>query len=329
MDEQPKITDKLIIKNSVWGIKDIFSVIGLIAIIGLFIIDYYLFHSLVFFLILVLPFSVLLSQILNKSIDTTEKIEIDKNGITISTNHEFVPWPAIKYAYIQEHSSGFGKTARVTAYFHICTKEREILVNISKLKYDPELLKKSIESFSGRNIGDYADVVSENILKIIGDEEEVHKIESKLSDYFKKQLKSAPFIVLGSFGIAIVLQMLITFPYIIAIWWAILVFGSMVYAIYEGKTLKKRLELNGLSDKQFTSIKEEYGSEYELNYNKKQTFFLYAFLLLSVFAVFGFSYYFDISRKERENDKQKEKTEIINSVHNSVYKPLLAAGLRK
>ncbi len=322
MNRHPEFRDKLILKNATLRLDD-YVFFACVLIILYFILTGNNTSFLIILFIGLLVFTTY--RIIKRANDRSDKIIIDKYGIKICERNELIGWSKIKFAYIKQKSEGVGRSAKVVDYFHIKTVSGEIVVDMRDLKFNKELLKQSIEHFSGRDIGDFTDMVSEKVSKIIGNDEKVKEIESKMSGYFKNQIKSAPVIFLGSFSIAIVLQFLISFPYIIAIWWAILVFGIIIYAIYEDKTLKNRLKFNELSDKKFNSIKREYGAQYELNYSDRQTIFAYIFLVLTVFAVFGFSYYFDISSKEREKNKQKEKTEMKNSVHNFCYPSSAAA----
>jgi hypothetical protein len=324
MNRQPEFKDRYIIKNATLRLDD-YVFFACVLVILYFILTGNNTGFLIILFIGLLVFTTY--RIIKRANDRSDKIIIDKYGIKICERKELIGWSKIKFAYIKQKSEGVGRSAKVVDYFHIKTVSGEIVVDMRDLKFNKELLKQSVEHFSGRDIADFTDMVSEKVSKIIGNNEKVKEIESKMTGYFKNQIKSAPVILLGSFGIAIVLQILIPFPYIIAIWWAILVFGLIIYAIYDDKTLKKRLKLNELSDKKFNSIKREYGAQYELNYSDRQTMFLYIFLVLSVFAVFGFSYYFDISSKEREKNKQKEMTEIKNSVHNKKYKIIAGSVL--
>lgn len=315
MNKQPDFKDKLVIKNATLRPDD-YVFFACFLIILYFILTGNNTSFLIILFIGLLVFTTY--RIIKRANDRSVKIIIDKYGIKICELNKLIGWSKIKFAYIKQKSEGVGRSAKVVDYFHIKTVSEETVVDMRDLKFNREHLKQSVEHFSGRDIGDFTDMVSEKVAKIIGNDEKVKEIESKMSSYFKNQIKSAPVIFLGSFSIAIVLQFLISFPYIIAIWWAILVFGIIVYAIYEDKTLKNRLKPKELSDKKFNSIKKEYSAQYELDYSNRQTIFAYVFLILTVFAVFGFSYHFDISRKEREKKEQKEKTEIKNSMHKGV-----------
>lgn len=316
MNRQPEFKDRLIIKNATLRLDD-YVFFACVLVILYFILTGNDTSFLIILFIGLLVFTTY--RIIKRVNDRLDKIIIDKYGIMICERNELIRWSKIKFAYIKQKSEGVGRSATVIDYFHIKTVSGEIVVDMRDLIFNKKHLKQSVEHFSGRDIGDFTDMVSEKVAKIIGNDEKVKEIESKMSAYFKSQIKSSTVIFLGSFSIAIVLQFLISFPYIIAIWWAILVFGIIIYAIYEDKTLKNRLKLNELSDKKFNSIKKEYSAQYELNYSDRQTIFLYIFLVLTVFAVFGFSYYIDISSKEREKNKQKEKTEIKNSVYKKNY----------
>ena len=324
MKRNPEFKDRLIIKNATLRLGDYVFFASVLGILYFILTG----NNTSFLIILFIGLLVFTTyRIIKRANDRSDKIIIDKYGIKICERNELIGWSRIKFAYIKQKSEGGGRSATVVDYFHIKTVSGEIVVDMRDLKFNKEHLKQNVEHFSCRDIGDFTDMVSEKVSKIIGSDEKVKEIESKMSDYFKTQLKSALIIFFGSFVIAIVLQFFNSFPYIIAIWWAILVFGIIFYAIYDEKTLKKRLGLNELSDKKFNSIKREYGAQYELDCSERQTMFLYIFLVLTVFAVFGFSYYLDISRKEREMNKQKDKTEIKNSEHNKNYMSIAVAML--
>ncbi|KOH42764.1 hypothetical protein [Sunxiuqinia dokdonensis] len=315
MNRQFEFKDKLVLKNATLRLDDYAFLISALVFLYFILTG----NSTGFLILLFIGLLVFTTfRIIKRVNDRSDKIIIDKYGIKLCEQNEQINWSKIKFAYLKQKTQGVGRSAKVVDYFHIETTDGEIAVDMRDLKFDKELLKQSVEHFSGRDIGDFTDKVTAKVFRIIGNDKKVKEIETKMSDYFKSQSKSAFLIVIGSFGLAIFLQLIISFPYIIASWWSILVFCIIIYAIYEDKTLKKRLKLNELSDRKFKTIKKEYGAQYDLNYSKIQTFLIYAFLIISVFAVFAISYYFDISRQERGNNKLKERTEIKNSLHNTV-----------
>lgn len=293
MIRKPGLKDKLIIKNTLLKAGDYVFIPAFLVLLYIVLTDNYTSYSIIF-LIAIAAYSAY--RIIKRLNDRSDKIIIDKSGIKICDRNELIVWDKIKFAYIKQKSEGYGKSAQLIDYFHIKTITGEIVIDMRDYKFDKEILKQSVEHFSGRNIGDFADMVSAKLATKIGNYEKARTIESKITRYIKNNIRIGTIIFSGTFALAIVMQVLNSFPYIIAIWWAALVFGTFIYALYEKKYLKGRLGLSELSDSDFNTMINEYSAEFELNLLDKQTIIVYIFLMVSVIAVFIISYLFDISK---------------------------------
>ena len=293
MNRKPVFKDKLVIKNTLLKTGDYVFIPAFLVLLLIVLTNSYTIYSIIF-LIAIAAYSAY--RIIKRLKDRSDKIIIDKSGIMICDRNELIGWDKIKFAYIKQKSEGYGKSAQLIHYFHIKTISGEIVIDMRDFKFDKEILRQSVEHFSGRNIGDFADMVSAKLAKKIGNYEKARTIESKITRYIKNSIRIGAIIFFVTFVIAIVLQVLHPFPYIIAIWLAALVFGISIFALYEKKYLKGRLGLSELSDSEFNTLMNDYSAEFDLNLSSRQTIFSYIFLIVIVVAVFIISYLFDISK---------------------------------
>lgn len=305
------MTDKFVIKNASLRLDEYVFIIGVLILLYFIIKGQTSEFNVVIFLGL-LGFTTY--RIIKRLQDRSDKIIINKNGIKLCETNDFIHWSKIKYAYIKQKSEGIGKSTRIVDYFHIVTIDGEIRVRMSDYAYKQNLLVKAVESFSGRNIGELTDLLSDNAKKIISNDRNIDRISKMLSDFYKRQAYLALISLFTLVGISIYLQVKIDFPYVFAIGFT-LTFG-IIYLIgtLEEKRLRNQEYICELDDKKLKALKKEYGKGYDVEMSKGKKIASIIFLILFVLSIFGFSYMFDKEKDKGDN----QKTEKINSLPDDV-----------
>lgn len=287
MRQDRDLTDKFVIKNASLRPNDY------IFFICVLILLYYIFegqHSEFIVLVFLGLLGFTTYRIVKRLRDRSDKIIIDTNGIRLCETNNFIDWSNVNYAYIKQKSEGFGKRARVVDYFHIDTKDGEIIVRMSDLSYKQDLLKKAIESFSGRNIGEMTDLINDKVKKIIDNDRNIDWISELFTDFYKRQNNLVLIVLLPLIGILIYLQVIIDFPYIFAIGFTLTLGFIFILGALEEKRLRRQKYICELDDKEFKTIKKEYGQGYELEMSKGKSIAMIIFLSLFTVGIFVISY---------------------------------------
>lgn len=164
MKKEYKIPEQLVIKKSLFTIKDI---VWIIFGTWLFIV---VFDTIMKLILLTFIAGIALSRF-----DRKKQIIIDKEGITLRCNdvrciqrnklndsiqwkNRCIPWNDIKYTYIN-HTRAYHrnkylkyyKSGRIK-YFHIETTCSRLTVNITAFSYNSSLVNRCINHFSGKNL---------------------------------------------------------------------------------------------------------------------------------------------------------------------------------
>ena len=309
MNRQPEIKDKLVIKNATLRLDDyVFFACTLILLYFIFTRD----NTSIIVLIFIGLLAYTTYSILKRFSDRSEKIIIDKNGITLCENNDLIVWSKIKYSYIKQKSEGVGRSAKVVDYFHIDTKEGEIRVRMAAFKYNKEILKLTVERFSGRNIGDLTDLLNDNAKKIIGTERHLDELSAIFTTFYKRQMNLFTLLFLVPIAISIYLQFKIDFPYVFTIGFTLTIIIIFLFGLSEESGLRNKEYIQDLDEKKYQALKNEYGSAHELSQNKKQEIMTYVLIIAFAIGVFGISYMFSREKQNRE----KNKIEKVNSLHN-------------
>lgn len=311
MTRSKEMTDKYIIKNATLRADDYLFFLSVLILL-FFIIKGQHTELIVVIFIGLLGFTTY--RTLKRLQDRSDKIIIDKNGIKICETDNLIKWSKINYAYIKQKSEGVGRNTKVVDFFHIDTKEGEIRLRMSEFAYKQDLLVQAVENFSGKNIGELTDLLGDKAEKIIGSNKNTYRISKIFTDFYKRQIHLALILLFTLIGISIYLQIVIDFPYVFAIGFA-MTFGFIhLIGIYEERRLRNQPYMHELDDKKYKTLKKEYGKGHDLEMSKGKKIASVIFLIFIVLGVFGLSYMFD-KESEKRNSK---KIEQINSLPNNV-----------
>ena len=134
-----EIPNRLVIKNSGFGVMDLFYIVLFLFLIYVVFLNENMTVSLILFVVIC---GCIVYLIIRRLKDKTEKIIIDKKGITLNCDSHkvFIQWDDVKYAYLKQTAVGVGKSTRVVERFHIETMNDEFIVKMNEFSYDPSLL---------------------------------------------------------------------------------------------------------------------------------------------------------------------------------------------
>lgn len=225
--------------------------------------------------------------------DRKDKIVIDKNGIKLCDTNELIEWCRVNYAYIKQKVEGSGKSSRVVDYFHIDTKEGLIRVRMSDFSYNKELLVKAIEHFSGKNIGELTDLLSDKAKKIIGSDRNIDRISKIFTDFYRRQNYLGLILLFSLIGVSIYLQVTIDFSYVFAIGFTLTLGIMYLVGLLEEKRLRKQEYICELDDIKFKALKKEYGQGFDVEMSKGKKTVMLVFLIVVIIAIFVISYGYD------------------------------------
>lgn len=290
MKQNNEMTERFVVKNASLRLDDYVFLVSVLIVLFFIIKGQHSEFIVVVFLGL-LGFTTY--RIIKRLQDRSDKIIIDKNGITLCETNDFFNWSKVNYAYIKQKSEGFGRSARSVDYFHIETKDGEIRVRMADFAYKQDLLVNAVESFSGRNIGELTDLLNDKAKKIIGNDRNIDRISKILTNFYKRQTYLALISLFTLIGISIYLQVSIDFPYVFAIGFT-LTFGILyVIGTLEEKRLRNQEYICELDDKKFKAIKKEYGQGYDVEMSNGKKIASIIFLSAFVIGIFVISYILD------------------------------------
>jgi hypothetical protein len=151
MSRKNEFTDRLIIKNATFRIRDCIFFIAALIILYFILKE----EKHIFLKILVFGFIGFFTfRIFKRIKDRTDKIIIDKTGIKLCDSNVFINWSKFKFALIRTKNEGLGNNIDIVNYFHIETIEGEIAIKMTDLKYNKLQLLEAIDYFSGIKIGE-------------------------------------------------------------------------------------------------------------------------------------------------------------------------------
>lgn len=287
MRKDSELTDEYVIKNSSLRLND-YMFLFCVLILLYFIIKGQHSEFIVLVFLGLLGYTVF--RIVKRLRDRSDKIIINKNGIKLCETNRFINWSEVNYAYIKQKSEGYGRYARVVDYFHIDTKDEEIIVRMSDFAYKQDLLEKAVESFSGRNIGEMTDLINDKVKKIINNDTNIDRISKTFTDFYKRQTNLVLIVLLPLIGISIYLQVKIDFPYVFAIGFSLTLGFIFIIGTLEEKRLRRQKHICELDNNEFKAIKKEYGQGYELEMSKGKSIAMIIFLTLFTVGIFVVSY---------------------------------------
>ena len=288
MKKELEIPRRLVIKNSKFGLSDLFY-------IGLFLFLLYVVIQIgklnISSIVLVAMAGFVVIKILQRLNDNTEQIVVDEHGITLQqNNNELIKWENINFAYIKQTVVGSGKSSRVIDWFHIeTTSEEEFTVKMSNFSYKSSLLTECINHYSGRKIGHISNKLNYEVSHLLKNEKIADELYPLFNAYFKRQNNiSIPFVLLV---VAFMfLQVFNSFPYIFAIGWSVSLLIGWICGYFEEERLHNQEPLRNLDKETIEKMKKEYGKEFGYPTSKKTVIFYYAFLGLFTIIVFVISY---------------------------------------
>lgn len=272
-----RMYDKLIIRNAILKIEDIFGISGLLVLVYFAIIEKTIVWLSIILGLLIFFFYIFLKRLNNRK----PQIIIDKRGIEFPQDMEFYGWDDIKFAFIRVQVKGYGKYSEVIENFHVVTQKTELKKRINDLKYSPKLVKETIDYYSGRKIGDYKDKFRHEINQIVKGKNTL-EISNIFSEYYRKMVLFNFLLFFGAIGLSIYLQFKTSFPYFFGIGFIVIIMLLfLLNSIFESRLRNNRLLIK-LTNKQFNSL----AIQYNIKYPKKQL--INYIVILGIFAVIIF-----------------------------------------
>jgi hypothetical protein len=215
------------------------------------------------------------------------QIIIDKRGIELCEDNDFYKWSEIKYAFIKAHTSGSGDTSTSEDYFHIVTHKAEIEREIDDLKYSSSLVKKAIEQYSGRSIGDFKDMQRDKINSILKGNNFSNEVMVLFSLYRKRQYIISYILFFGIMGLSVYFQIKSNFHYWIGVGFALCITMFFGVGEIEETRFRQKQYICDLTNEQFDKI----AISQKLKYPKKQMIGYAIFFAVVTIAIFVISYF--------------------------------------
>lgn len=260
MNKQAEIPERLIIRNATFTFNDLFY-LGSMGVCIYLIFEKGSVNS-VFVWIFVGLMLYTAWGIFKRLRDRSDKLIIDKTGILLCEQNEFIPWSGINYAYIKKEVEGTGKNAKVVCYFHIDAKGSDFVVNMDAFSFNENLLVRTVEHFSGRNIGELEDKVNDHAKKMLGNTYDVDELSAVFKSFFTRQKAIGLLVFLIPMGSAFYLQFHTHFAYCIAIGLTVTILGIFLVEKLETDRLHNHQLLRGLDKDRFKEICREYAPLY-------------------------------------------------------------------
>ena len=105
-------------------------------------------------MLFIITLGIIVFKLIHRLRDNAEQIVVDENGITLGFKHKkLIKWDIINFAYIKQTVNRKKIFSRTTNCFHIETVSKEFTIEMRDFSYDPLLLTRCINYFSGREIG--------------------------------------------------------------------------------------------------------------------------------------------------------------------------------
>lgn len=260
MNKQTEIPERLIIRNATFTINDLFY-LGLMGACIYFIFEKGSGNS-AFVWVFVALLLYTAWGIFKRLRDRSDKLIIDKAGILVCEQNEFIPWSGINYAYIKKEVEGSGKNSKVVNYFHVDAKGKDFVVNMNNFSYNENLLVRTVEHFSGRNIGELEDKVNDQAKKMLGNTYDVDELSAVFKSFFRRQKVIGLLVFFIPMGSAFYLQFQTHFAYCIAIGLTVTILGIFLVEKLETDRLHNHQSLRGLDNDRFKEICREYAPLY-------------------------------------------------------------------
>jgi hypothetical protein len=281
-----KPSTEFVIKNSLFKFNDI-----VIIILGLFIslvsinskeINGYIvsFISITIYVIY---------KTIKRIEDRSNKIVINKTGITLYENNITIIWSDIEYAYIKCHPEGSGKSTQFIDYLHIVTAEEEIKISMADYSFDIKSIENAINRFSGKEISKYTDILRDKSENIIADNSDI--VAKLFANYYKLAKNTTIILIVFTIIVFGCLQIALDFPYTFAFGLTSSFGMSYLLAIIFEKIFKKDRYIKNLTKKEYKEFEKIYNKGYKMDYSKKEKILSIAIIILSVIGVFAISYY--------------------------------------
>ncbi len=249
-------TDEYIIKNKRFKIEDyLYIVISIVALYFILESKNNLIYTL--FSIGIIVFTIL--TIVKRHIDRKNKLIIDKKGITICEENTLIEWENINYAYINQKTIGVGKGRRSFDCFYINLNEDNVIeIDMSGYSFNKEMLTKYVEYFSGRNIGEFEDLLNDKTKKKIGSKRYTEQISKLFTNYYKSLVNLATILFVLYLGISVYLLVVTDLTYAFAIGFTLYILILLLVEKLLKKRLRNREYINELDDDTFNELIKEY-----------------------------------------------------------------------
>ncbi|MDY4790213.1 MAG: hypothetical protein SO179_06570 [Bacteroidales bacterium] len=289
MKQNFKLTDEYIIKNKSLRVGDYVYIV--IAFAGV----YYIIKSdidFIYFLISIGIIAFTIFTLFKRQIDSKNKIIIDKNGIKLCAENKLIEWQIINYAYIKQKTTGIGKNTKSFDCFYIETKEDVVEIDMSDYSFNKEMLIKSVESYSGRNIGEFEDLLNDKTNKIIGSKSNTEVISKIFTNYYKRQRNLVAIQFFLFLAISIYLQLIIDFDYVFAIGFTLTIGIIFLIDKIEEKRLRNKEYINELNEDKFKELIKEYREAFDPKIIKNQEKAELVIIIVCTILIYIFSYLF-------------------------------------
>lgn len=273
---------RLIIKNSIINISDISIFIGagiLFYYISRLDFDFW-------FLLPIILLSLGLYRTIKKIIDRKPQIVLDENGINLIKRKEFYDWSKIKFAYINQNSSG--GSFENNASLSIVLSNKEISVNLKNLKYSEKALINLFEFYLGKDKNKPKDKFKSEIFHIIKNKENLNEIMRLFSKHKSKQIWFGLPICFGVPGLSIYIQINSDFPYVFALGFVLTVLIMFIFIKSSYNRFKKLKPIHDLSKDEYDKISIKY--EIKNENEEKRMKLGFVFLSILTIAIFVISY---------------------------------------
>ena len=287
MKQNFKLTDEYIIKNKNITVSESLLIIFFLIFL-FFMIEFEIEFIYIIICIGIVTYG--MHKFLKRQFDRRAKIIINKNGIKLCKEDKLIEWNIINYAYIKKEITSYGKDARSINYFYIETKNKIIDIDMSDYSFNKETIIKSVEYFSGRNIGEFEDLLNDNVKEIIGSKMNIDQISKICIDYIKRQKKLSIIQFLILFVISFILQLIIDFHYVFAIGFTLMIVIMFLVDRIEEKRLRNREYIKDLDDEKFKKVLIEYAKACNIDKSKSFEKKAMVLIILSTILIYIFSY---------------------------------------
>ncbi len=193
---------------------------------------------------------------------------IDNEGIEYCDENEFHKWSEISYAFIKSDQVKLhnGRTSSEDN-FHIVKGRVHIKKKMEDgYKYSKKSVKKAVEHFSGREIGDFSDIAKDETIKILDGNKFTKEILNEFLSFSKKKNLIETILSLIVMGPSLLFQFVFDFTYGIAFGFLLTTFILWIINKTSVKNFKQKRYILDLTDKQYNKIEAKYNISYNSNF---------------------------------------------------------------